>query len=76
MAFDQMNIKDMLCDMYDIQRKVKQTKVTYDIRGHTATIRLYDAPKDNDGSCITMKDCIENVIEQLEEELKRRGQEI
>ena len=29
MAFDQMNIRDMLCDMYDIQRKVKQTKVTY-----------------------------------------------
>ena len=27
MAFDQMNIKDMLCDMYDIQRKVKQTIV-------------------------------------------------
>ena len=23
MAFDQMNIKDMLCDMYDIQRQVK-----------------------------------------------------
>ena len=63
MAFDQMNIKDMLCDMYDIRRKTKQAK-------------LFDAPKDNDGSCITMGDFIDNVIEQLEQELKQRGQEI
>jgi len=69
-----MNIKDMLCDMYDIQRQVKQTKVTYDILGHTATIRLYDASKDNDGSSITMGDCIENVIDQLKQELTNRGE--
>ena len=31
MAFNQMNIKDMLCDMYDIQRKVKHTKVVDDV---------------------------------------------
>ena len=61
MAFDQMNIKDMLCDMYDIQRQVKQAK-------------LYNAPKDNDGSSITMGDCIENVIEQLEQELTKIGE--
>jgi len=72
MAFNEMNIKDMLCDMYDIQRQVKQTivKPLYN------EISLYNAPKDNDGTDITMGDCIENVIEQLEEELKRRGQEI
>ena len=63
MAFDQMNIKDMLCDMYDIRRKTKQAK-------------LINAPKDNDGSCITVGECIDNVIDQLSEELKRRGQEI
>ena len=63
MAFDQMNIKDMLCDMYDIRRKTKQAK-------------LFNAPKDNDGTDITMGDCIENVIGQLEEEHKRRGQTI
>jgi hypothetical protein len=63
MAFDQMNIKDMLCDMYDIRRKTKQAK-------------LFDAPKDNDGTIFTLGDCIENVIDQLEEELKRRGEEI
>ena len=72
MAFDQMNIKDMLCDMYDIQRQVKQTivKPLYN------EISLYNAPKDNDGSSITMGDCIENVIEQLEQELTNRGEEI
>jgi hypothetical protein len=47
-----MNISDMLCDMYDIQRQVKQAK-------------LYDIPKDNDGSSYTVGDCIENVIDQL-----------
>ena len=49
-----MNISDMLCDMYDIQRQVKQAK-------------LYDKPKDNDGTSFTIGDCIENVIEQLGE---------
>jgi len=55
-----MNISDMLCDMYDIQRQVKQAK-------------LYNKPKDNDGSCITVGDCIENVIEQLEEKVLFKG---
>ena len=49
-----MNISDMLCDMYDIQRQVKQAK-------------LYDIPKDNDGSSFTVGDCIENVIDQLKQ---------
>lgn len=63
MAFNEMNIKDCLCDMYDIRRMIKQAK-------------LFDAPKDNDGSCITLGECVDNVIEQLSEELKRRGQSI
>ena len=63
MAFDQMNIKDCLCDMYDIRRVIKQAK-------------LFDAPKDNDGSCITVGECVDNVIEQLSEELKCRGHSI
>jgi len=63
MAFNEMNIKDMLCDMYDIQRQVKQAKIL-------------NNPKDNDGTSYTIGDCIENVIDQLEEELKRRGQTI
>jgi len=63
MAFDQMNIRDMLCDMYDIQRKVKQAK-------------LLDKPKDNDGTIYTIRDCFDNVIGQLEQELTNRGEEI
>ena len=55
-----MNMEDMLCDMYDIQRQVKQAK-------------LYNKPKDNDDSCITVGDCIENVIEQLEEKVLFKG---
>ncbi len=55
-----MNISDMLCDMYDIQRQVKQAK-------------LYNKPKDNEGSSITIGDCIENVIEQLEEKVLFKG---
>ncbi len=42
----------MLCDMYDIKEQVKQAK-------------LYDKPKDNDGSSFTVGDCIDNVIDQL-----------
>ena len=54
-----MNISDMLCDMYDIQRQVKQAK-------------LYDIPKDNDGSSYTVGDCIENVIDQLTQKYNTR----
>tara|TARA_R110002167_G_scaffold1029_1_gene4486 strand:- start:338 stop:499 length:162 start_codon:yes stop_codon:yes gene_type:complete len=53
-----MHIEDLLCDMYDIQRQVKQAK-------------LYDQPKDNDGSMFTVGDCIENVINQLIDETKQ-----
>ena len=63
MAFDQINIKDCLCDMYDIRRVIKQAK-------------LFDAPKDNDGTIFTVGECVDNVIEQLSEELKRRGEEV
>ena len=48
-----MNISDMLSDMYDIKRQARITK--------------FDTfPKDNDGTDNTIKDCIDNVIEQLE----------
>ena len=48
-----MNISDMLCDMYDIRRQARLTK--------------FDTfPKDNDGTEIPIKDCIDNIIEQLE----------
>mgnify|MGYP003134977361 FL=1 len=48
-----MNISDILCDMYDIKRQAQLYKFD-------------KLPKDNDGTDTTIKDCIDNVIEQLE----------
>ena len=48
-----MNISDMLSDMYDIKRQARITK--------------FDTfPKANDETDTTIKECIDNVIEQLE----------
>ena len=58
-----MNIEDMLCDMYDIRRMAKFT--TFD-----------QSPKDSNGTVITIKDCIDNVIEQLEEHAERNNIEV
>jgi|TARA_R110000823_G_scaffold239940_2_gene365028 hypothetical protein len=63
MAFNEMNIEDMLCDMYDIRRMAKFT--TFD-----------QSPKDSNGTVITIKDCIDNVIEQLEEHAERNNIEV
>ena len=63
MAFNEMNIEDMLCDMYDIRRMAKFT--TFD-----------QSPKDSNGTVITIKDCIDNVIEQLEDHAKRNNIEV
>ena len=52
-----MIISDLLCDLYDI----KKMAIYYG---------LDRKPKDNDGSEITIGDCLDNVIEQLEEEGK------
>ena len=46
-------IADALFDMYDIRRTLSQ--------------RIKNKPKDNDGSIFTVGDCVENVIEFLEQ---------
>lgn len=46
-------ISDALFDMYDIRNALSKTIKT--------------KPKDNDGSIFTVGDCIENVIEFLEQ---------
>jgi len=46
-------ISDALFDMYDIRRTLSQ--------------RIKNKPKDNDGSIFTVGDCVENVIEFLEQ---------
>ena len=49
------NISDLLCDLYDI----KKMAIYY---GFDKKL------KDNDGTETTIGDCLDNVIEQLEEE--------
>lgn len=63
MGFNEMNIEDMLCDMYDIRRMAKFT--TFD-----------QSPKDSNGTIFTIKDCIDNVIEQLEDHAERNNIEV
>ena len=63
MAFNEMNIEDMLCDMYDIRKMARFT--TFD-----------KSPKDSNGTVITIKDCIDNVIEQLEDHAERNNIEV
>jgi hypothetical protein len=46
-------ISDALFDMYDIRRTLSQ--------------KIKNKPKDNDGSIFTVGDCVENVIEFLEQ---------
>jgi hypothetical protein len=46
-------ISDALFDMYDIRRTLSQ--------------KIKNKPKDNDGSIFTVGDCIENVIDFLEQ---------
>ena len=51
---EQNLIKDMLCDLYDIQNMARLHQ-------------FGDLPKDNEGTETTIFDCIENCINQLEE---------
>ena len=53
------DINDALCDAYDIQKSFDFKKVA-------------DKPKDNDGTSITLKDCIDNIVYRLEA-LKEKG---
>ena len=53
------DINDALCDAYDIQK-------SFDFK------KIADRPKDNDGTSITLKDCIDNIVYRLEA-LKEKG---
>ena len=52
-----MNISNMLCDLYDIKNMAK-------LNG------FGNLPKDNEGTELTINDCIDSCIEELEQELK------
>ena len=51
---NQDSIKDMLCDLYDIQNMARLHQ-------------FGNLPKDNDGTSTTIFDCIENCINHLKE---------
>ena len=44
---------DILCDSYDIKRSLPK--------------EVLSLPKDNDGTSFTIGDCLDNIIETLEE---------
>ena len=53
-----MNISNMLCDLYDIKNMAKLNS-------------FGNLPKDNEGSELTINDCIDSCIEELEQELNK-----
>ena len=53
----QKDLSNALCDMYDIRNRAK-------------ALGFYDKPKDDEGSEITIGDCIHDVIMLLEEEVE------
>ena len=50
-----MNISNMLCDLYDIKNMA-------------ALHGFGNLPKDNEGTELTINDCIDSCIKQLQEE--------
>ena len=50
-----MNISNMLCDLYDIKNMA-------------ARHGFGNLPKDNEGTELTINDCIDSCIEQLQQE--------
>ena len=54
-VINEETISDLLCDAYDIRRALRFAKGN-----------LLNRPKDNDGTEITIGDCLDNIIETLE----------
>jgi len=52
------DIQDCICDLYDVHRKLPN--------------HILIKPKDNDGTSTTIADCLENIIEKLEQEEVRK----
>ena len=55
------DINDALCAAYDMQK-------SFDFK------KIADRPKDNDGTSITLKDCIDNIVEILESHKESEGE--
>ena len=52
------DIQDCICDLYDVHRKLPN--------------HILIKPKDNDGTSTTIADCLENIIEILQQEEVRK----
>ncbi len=52
------DIQDCICDLYDVHRKLPN--------------HILIKPKDNDGTSTTIADCLENIIEKLQQEEVRK----
>jgi hypothetical protein len=58
-VINEETIFDLLCDAYDIRNALR-----------FAQGNLLNKPKDNEGTEITIGDCLDNIIETLEENRK------
>ena len=62
----QNEISSALFNMYDVRNMLEGMITKSDIDYET-DIKVLDVPKDNDGTSFTIGDCIENVINFLEQ---------
>ena len=59
-------LRSALFNMYDV-RNMLSGRVTKSDVDETSDIQIFDLPKDNDGSIFTVGDCIDDVINFLEQ---------
>ena len=61
-------LKNALLDMYDVRNKLSSAVIrTNNPEAINGLMKVLDIPKDNDGSSITVGDCIEDIIYFLEQ---------
>ena len=58
------DISSALFDMYDVRNTLSDRVTKSDV--DYTDIKIFDLPKDNDGSILSIGDCIDNVINFLE----------
>ena len=61
-------LKNALLDMYDVRNNLSSVVFrTNNPEAVSGLMKVLDIPKDNDGSSITVGDCIEDIIYFLEQ---------
>jgi len=59
------DISNALFNMYDVRNRLEGMITKSDV-DYVTKVKIFDLPKDNDGSFITIGDCIHDVILFLE----------